>query len=99
MPIQICTRILPTTPAAPAHRCGSPALRAESFCYYHHPTRKPSTNARVRQGFDLPTPTDAASLQRALGEVITRLDANRIDARRAGILLYSLQLASRSIHG
>ena len=24
------------------HRCGSPALRGELFCYYHHTTRKPA---------------------------------------------------------
>ena len=23
-------------------RCGSPALRGESFCYYHHTTRRPA---------------------------------------------------------
>ena len=23
------------------HRCASPALQREAFCYYHHPTRKP----------------------------------------------------------
>src|ERR1017187_8418857 len=23
------------------NRCGSPALRGEQFCFYHHPTRRP----------------------------------------------------------
>ena len=24
------------------HRCGSPALRNQHFCYYHHATRRPA---------------------------------------------------------
>ena len=27
-------------------RCGSPALRGESFCYYHHTTRRPAPRHR-----------------------------------------------------
>ena len=23
------------------HRCGSPSLRNEAFCYFHHPDRQP----------------------------------------------------------
>jgi len=24
------------------HRCGSPSLRGEAFCYFHHPNRPPA---------------------------------------------------------
>jgi hypothetical protein len=40
------------------HRCASPALQREAFCYYHHPNRKPIQNPRRsrRHGFNLPPP-------------------------------------------
>jgi len=45
-------------------RCGSPCLRHEEFCYYHHTTRRPVENPhqrRARQAhFDLPLPDDRA---------------------------------------
>jgi len=36
-----CAHLFPATPTQPPRRCGSPALRYEQFCYYHHPTRRP----------------------------------------------------------
>ena len=43
------------------HRCASPALQREAFCYYHHPTRKPIQNPTPRrsrrQSFALPLPS------------------------------------------
>jgi hypothetical protein len=92
MPVQICTHIF-----ADHHRCGSPALRGERLCYYHHPTRKPSANTRPRRGFTLNSPTNKEELQSALNQVITRLADNRLDTRRAGLLLYSLQLAGQHL--
>lgn len=43
---------------------------------------------------DLPPLEDAASIQLALIEVAQALAANRIDTKRAGLLLYALQVAS-----
>ena len=83
-----------------AHRCGSPALRGEAFCYYHHPDRKPVANPyarRARRGFDLPAPTDQQSVRHALSQVIVRLAANKLDVRRAGLLIYSLQIAGQTL--
>jgi hypothetical protein len=82
------------------HRCGSPALRGEPFCYYHHPDRAPVSNPyarRARRGFQITPPTDARSLQTALSQIIVRLGANKIDTHRASLLLYSLQIASRNL--
>jgi len=33
---------------ASGRRCGSPALRGEQFCYYHHPNRRPGPLAERR---------------------------------------------------
>ena len=82
------------------HRCGSPSLRGEAFCYYHHPDRQPVSNTyarRARRGFHLTPPTDPRSLQTALNEVLVRLAANQLDVHRASLILYSLQIASRNL--
>ena len=85
------------------HRCGSICLRGEEFCYYHHTTRKPTPNPRGRRSrqstFDLPItdPNDRTALQSTIVEVLRRIAANDIDPRRAGLLLYGLQIASLNL--
>ncbi len=83
------------------HRCASPCLRGEDFCYYHHTTRKPVANPRQRRSrrstFDLPLPEDQSSIQHSIGQVLQRIASNDIDPRRAGLLLYGLQIASLNL--
>ena len=83
------------------HRCGSPCLRHEEFCYYHHTTRRPVENAsdrRRRQAhFDIPLPEDRSAIQCSIGEVLLRIARNEIDPKRAGLLLYGLQIASLNL--
>jgi hypothetical protein len=82
------------------HRCASPALRRETFCYYHHPTRKPLQNPthrrNCRQSFDLPLPSGRPGLQQAVYEVIRRLAANQISTRQAGQILNALDNITQS---
>jgi hypothetical protein len=94
MPIQHCTHIFPD-----GHTCGSPALRSERLCFYHHPTRRASVRSthHARRGFTLAAPTNRRELLAALNQVIRRLASNKLDTKRAGILLYSLQVASQSL--
>lgn len=54
----------------------------------------PVTGASPNTSLDLPPLEDAASIQLALIEVAQALAANRIDTKRAGLLLYALQVAS-----
>ena len=83
------------------HRCASPCLRHEEFCYYHHTTRKPIANPAKRCGrrttFHLPLPEDRSAVLQGIGEVLQRIAANDIDPRRAGLLLYGLQIASTNL--
>jgi len=83
------------------HRCGSPALTEEPFCYYHHTTRKPITNPKSRRSrqstFTLPRCEDRSSIQHSIGEIIHHLTQNTLDTRRAGLLLYALQTASHNL--
>lgn len=90
-------------PAASA--CGSPALRGESFCYYHHPTRSPVRNPNerrarriARQSFTIPPPTTRHQLQLSLAMIAQRIASNQIDLRRAGLLLFALQNAANNLN-
>lgn len=73
----------------------------KKFCYYHHSTRKPVADPRQRQArrnrFLLPTPGSRDNIQNALGQVLTRIASNDIDPRRAGLLLYALQIACTNL--
>ncbi len=88
-------------------RCGSPCLRHEDFCFYHlglH-AQKPTVTTDLSQGehraspFTLPVPdfNDRGALQLAIGEVLNRLASNQLDPRRAGLILYGLQIASLNL--
>src|SRR3979490_3242190 len=83
------------------HRCGSPCLRGEDLCYYHHTTRKPAPHPRTRptrrSTFESPLPEDRSAIQLSIGQVLQRIAANDIDPRRAGLLLYGLQIASLNL--
>jgi hypothetical protein len=93
-------RILCTHIFEGGHRCASPTLQHEAFCYYHHPTRKPVQNPSRRRtrrhGFNLPLPSGQSDLQQAVYEVIRRLAANQISTRHAGLILNALDDVSRN---
>ena len=86
---------------ADGHRCGSPCLRDEPLCYFHHDTRRPIDpevlrDRRAHGGtfqFVLPDPTDRIALQLSIVDIMQRIASNDLDHRRASLLLYSLQLA------
>jgi hypothetical protein len=65
-----------------------------------HTTRKPVANPQQRRGrstFDLPLPEDRSAIQHTIGQVLQRIAADDIDPRRAGLLLYGLQIASLNL--
>src|SRR5258708_13962709 len=83
------------------HRCASPCLRQEEFCYYHHTTRRPVADPRQRcsrrSTFHLALPEDRSAIQASIAEALQRIAANEIDPRPAGLLLYALQIASLNL--
>ncbi len=87
------------------NRCGSPCLRNpgghEDFCYHHHTTRLPIANPRKRRArqaaFEIPLPEDRAAIQITIGHVLRRVASNDLDPRRAGLLLYGLQIAALNL--
>jgi hypothetical protein len=88
-------------------KCQSPALKDQSFCYFHSNTRKRPAHKNAAYepyippqdtAHNLPPLEDADAIQLAISDVVLALAANRIDPRRARILLYGLQVASQNIH-
>jgi hypothetical protein len=79
-------------------RCGSPALRAQNFCYYHDRTRLPNAPLAGRLGiFKMQPIDDRHAIQIALYDILCRIAAGDVDNKRASILLYGLQIASSNL--
>ena len=79
-------------------RCGSPALRGERFCFYHHPTRRPAPRTRpAHPSFYIPPITDPEMLQIALSELSRRIADNTLDAGRARLLHKTLLMAQANL--
>jgi len=81
-------------------QCGSPALRARRYCFFHDKIR--SEQAKIRAStpaarFTLPLLEDANSVQVALMHVIQMLGSGTIDHKTAGLMLYALQTASNNL--
>ena len=86
-------------------KCQSPALHDQNFCYFHGNTRKrPARKDDAYEPYippqdtahNLPPLEDADAIQLAISDVVLALAANRIDPRRARILIYGLQVASQN---
>jgi hypothetical protein len=98
MSVRICN--FPKPDGSP---CGSPALHRKKLCFYHHRDQlRFNYLARILRCNDplrpsAPLPRDLRDVQATLFEVITALADNRIHDRRAGKLLYALQLRSASL--
>jgi hypothetical protein len=72
--------------------CGSPQIRRHIYCYAH----KQMMEARAL-ALNLPALEDANAIQIALMRVQKALIDDTISAKKAGLLLYSLQLAVTNI--
>jgi hypothetical protein len=81
--------------------CESPALKGDEYCYFHRAQRE-RTKRRLRairnfRPLELPPLDDMESIHLAIGEVLNALVADRIDHKKAGLLLYGLQTAATTI--
>jgi hypothetical protein len=83
---------------ADGRQCGSPALRRESFCYFHHSTRRPKANPGkfryldATEPFELPIVEDIPSALSVAAQILCRIASNDLDTNRAGKMLYNLQI-------
>jgi hypothetical protein len=73
-------------------QCSSPALREETYCYFHMHWRRKSmevntqNKARKRGTITLPTLEDANSIQVGLADTIRMLVTRQIDHRTAALI-------------
>jgi hypothetical protein len=70
----------------------------DTIDYGPYPVGAPSLESRTQNAsIDLPPVEDNESIQLALIDVIQALAANQLDTKRAGLLLYGLQVASINV--
>ena len=67
----------------------------ETIDYGAYPVGQPATSENTP--LDLPPLEDTASIQLALIDVLQALAANQLEPKRAGLLLYGLQVASANV--
>ncbi len=77
-------------------KCRALAMQETSFCWFHRAARR-RASPEPGEMLSLPPLEDAESIQLALGDVLHRLAAGRIDPRSATTLLYGLQIASSNL--
>ena len=79
-------------------RCQSPALKGSTYCYYHTlKQRAASSTCGFWDDLRFPDLEDAMDIQLSLSEVLEAIASSRIDSRRAGLILYTLQIASQNL--
>ncbi|MGB6386080.1 MAG: hypothetical protein WBE45_20820 [Terriglobales bacterium] len=82
--------------------CKCLALRDKKYCHYHQVCGPPQIDISSPIDpnpihFDLPLLDDATSIQGAITQVCERLLQKRIETKRAGILLYAMQVAASNL--
>ena len=77
-------------------RCGSPALRGQSFCYFHQRMHRGVRTPPQARLHPIALIEDGESIQMALMEVINALMRNTIDLKRATLMLRALHIAVKN---
>ena len=72
--------------------CGSPQMKGYRYCYAHERMLQMQS-----QKLDLPSQEDANGIQMAIMRVQKALIDDEISEKKAGLLLYSLQMASSNL--
>ena len=77
------------------NRCRAFAMYNEFFCYRHRVFPVPPVIEN--EPFEITHLDSRAAIQQALADLASRLACNRMDLKRAGLLAYTLQIASANI--
>jgi len=78
-------------------KCQSPALNGKDFCYHHFNRHAPKPLSSPDEAFRLPFLEDRSAIQVALSKILDDLGNSKLDPKRAGLLLYGLQIASQNV--
>lgn len=71
-------------------RCHAAALRGKPYCFFHMKFDR----IHKRERIEMPPIEDSTSILLAIGQVIRLLNYETVDCKRAGLMLYGLQIAS-----
>lgn len=82
-------------------QCASPALRDDKFCHYHQECRPERVEIKGADGKTckilVPLFEDGNSIQTMVRQVAVLLLQDKIDSKKAGQVLYALQIASSNL--
>ena len=78
-------------------RCRATAMHNQYMCYHHRSDDIPTVIEN--DPFEIASLADHDAIQQALTDVAARLACNRIDFKRAALLLQSLQIATSNLNG
>lgn len=82
-------------------QCGSPSLRDGKFCYHHQECRPERVTVKGADGkaseILVPVFEDAHSIQTMVRQVVMLMLEDKIDDKKAGRVLYALQIASANL--
>src|ERR1700676_2791101 len=77
-------------------RCGSPAMRAEVFCYFHQRMIRGVRTPPKSRLHPMALLEDPSSIQASLMEIINAVVRNQIDIQRARVVLRALHIAVKN---
>jgi hypothetical protein len=84
-------------------KCNAPALRKQSVCYFHYRWQKRQqrrvelggpVGTNNNSGIEIPTLESYEDIQIGIMEVLQAIVDDRVSTKRAGLMLYALQIAS-----
>src|ERR1700690_1424051 len=82
-------------------QCGSPALKKGALCYYHSQNRAERVKIKGADGKTsemlVAVFEDANAIQMTVRQVLVLLLQDKIDSKKAGLMLYGLQIASLNL--
>ena len=82
-------------------QCGSPAIRDGKFCYHHQECRAERVTVKGADGKGseilVPVFEDTHSIQTMVRQVVMLMLEDRIDDKKAGRVLYALQIAGSNL--
>jgi len=83
-------------------QCGSPARRNERYCHFHRENQPERVRVAGEDGKAsvevlMPVLEDAQSIQSVVRQVAMLILGGKIDNKKAGLMLYALQIASSNL--
>lgn len=85
-----CRHVMPS-----GLHCQSPAMRGSVFCYFHSRAQRPALPGRPRDArIEIPAVLDSEGMKTGISRILQALASGVISTRRAGALLYGIQMAA-----